>query len=535
MGRPNVGKSTLFNRLTKSRDALVHDKPGLTRDRQFGNAKLDKKEFIVVDTGGFEPVVDSGILHEMAKQTMQAVDEADAIIFVCDGRLGVTGQDKLIAQKLRECRAPVFVAVNKGEGCDKEVFRSEFFELGLSEPRVISAAHGDGVNNLLREVLDTIDFKKFEDRWNPDEASKNSDYDPDSDEFYDVPSDDFMKLGAQKSSGPAPAPTIKEGKRRKPGKENDERDNPVFVVVGRPNVGKSTLINTILGEERVIAFNEAGTTRDSIYIDFERNGQKFTIVDTAGVRKRGKVNEVIEKFSVIKTLQAIESANVVVLVLDATQDVAQQDASLASYAMESGRALVIAVNKWDALNKEEREEFRNFVARKLIYLDFAEIHYISAMKNQKVDDLFKSIRKAYEASLTKMGTPHLNRLLRTAVERQQPPVGAGRIRPKLRYAHQGGMNPPTIIIHGNSLDNVPDSYTRYLTDFFRRAFKLEGSPLKIEYISQENPFEEKGRGEKKGLRRSKLSNRIAKKETKKALKSKIRDAKRDNKVSIKKK
>lgn len=468
VGRPNVGKSTLFNRLTRSKDALVADMPGLTRDRHYGHGRVGDKPYLVVDTGGFEPVVDEGIMFEMAKQTMQAVDEADAVLFLTDGRTGLTAQDKLIANRLRRSRAPLYVAVNKGEGMNRAVVAAEFYELGLGEPAVISSAHGDGVRELIDAIL--ADFPE-------DEAEEQS-------------------------------------------------NHPRFAIIGRPNVGKSTLVNALLGEERVITFDEAGTTRDSIHIDFERDGQPYTVIDTAGVRRRGKVSEAIEKFSVIKTLQAIEDANVVVLVLDAAQDIAEQDATLAGFALEAGRALVIAINKWDSVNAERREELKRDIARKLYFLDFARFHYISALKARGIDGLFASIQAAYRAAMSKMPTPKITRVLQSAIERQAPPR-KGLIRPKMRYAHQGGMNPPIIVIHGNALQHVPEAYTRYLTQTFRKAFELEGTPLRIQYQSSENPFAEKEKTAKKPPRRAVLSNRIAKKEEKKQLK-------RKRKVSVKK-
>ena len=461
VGRPNVGKSTLFNRLTKTRDALVADIPGLTRDRSYGHGRVGDKPYLVVDTGGFEPVVDSGILYEMAKQSLQAVDEADAVLFLLDGRTGLTAQDKLIANRLRQCNAPVFVAVNKCEGMDKNIAAAEFFELGLSEPAIISAAHGDGVRALIDEILQSF----------PDEETE------------------------------------------------DETQYPRFAIIGRPNVGKSTLVNALLGEERVIAFDEAGTTRDSIYIDFERNGQKFTVIDTAGVRRRGKVSETVEKFSVIKTMQAIENANVAVLVLDAAQDIADQDANIAGFALEAGRALVLAVNKWDSVSQERRDEIKKDLARKLHFLGFAKLHYISALKSTGINGLLSSVQAAYQAAMIKMPTPKITRVLQTAIERQAPPR-AGLVRPKMRYAHQGGSNPPIIVIHGNALQHISDAYTRYLTQSFRKAFNLEGTPLRIEYRSSDNPFLEKEKTTKKPPRRAVLSNRIAKKEEKKVLRNK---------------
>ena len=476
VGRPNVGKSTLFNRLTRTKDALVHDLPGLTRDRHYGHGRLGSKPYLIIDTGGFEPVVDSGILHEMAKQTLQAVDEADAVVFLVDARTGLTPQDKIIADRLRQSPRPVYLAVNKGEGGRHDVLAAEFYELALGEPHVISGAHGDGVYHLIEKVLEHF-------------------------------------------------PDAKE--------ESNEVKHPVFAVIGRPNVGKSTLVNAILGEERVIAFDMAGTTRDSIHIDFEREGKPFTIIDTAGVRRRGKVDEAVEKFSVIKAMQAVEAANVAVLVLDAQQDIADQDATIAGFALEAGRALVIAVNKWDDISEERRNDIKRDIARKLYFLDFAKFHYISALKERGIDGLFDSIQAAYDAAFIKMPTPKITRVLQSAIERQQP-ARAGLVRPKMRYAHQGGMNPPVIVIHGNSLQHIPDSYTRYLTQTFRKAFNLQGTPLRIQYNVGENPYEEETvKPKKQPPRRVALSNRIAKREERKEDKQRVKKLKK-RQVSVKK-
>jgi GTP-binding protein len=430
VGRPNVGKSTLFNRLTRSRDALVADQPGLTRDRHYGHGRVGGKPYLVIDTGGFEPVVDEGILFEMAKQTLQAVDEADAVVFLVDGRVGITPQDKIIANRLRQLNRPVFLVVNKAEGVSHALAGAEFHELALGMPLAISAAHGDGVNELMESVLEPF----------PDEV------------------------------------------------EEAASKHPKFAIIGRPNVGKSTLVNAILGEERVIAFDHPGTTRDSIYIDFERAGHTYTIIDTAGVRRRTKINEAVEKFSVIKTLKAIEDANVAVLVLDAQLDISEHDATIAGFALEAGRALVVAVNKWDDLGVDKKEQIKRDILRKLGFLEFAKFHYISALEGRGVADLFASIDEAYQAAMAKLSTPKLTRVLQVALERQAPPRG-GQARPKMRYAHQGGMNPPIIVVHGNSLGNIPDSYTRYLEHTFRKVFKLQGTPLRVQYKTSENPYD----------------------------------------------
>ena len=433
VGRPNVGKSTLFNRLTRSRDAIVADLPGLTRDRHYGHGKLGKKPYLVVDTGGFEPLVKEGILHEMARQTEQAIAEADAIIFVVDGRTGLTPHDKEIANKLRRIDRPVFVAVNKAEGMNSGMVEADFHELGLGEPNAISAAHGEGVRGLVEMALASFP-------------------EPEEEE--------------------APSSAIR------------------VAIVGRPNVGKSTMINTLLGEERVIAFDAPGTTRDSIEIDFERKGRQYVLIDTAGMRKRGKVFESIEKFSVVKTLQAIEDANVAILMVDAQADVSDQDAHIADFIVQSGRALVVAVNKWDGMDSYKREQIRQTLQRKLKFLDFAKFHFVSARENIGLEAIFRSVDAAYAAAMAKLSTPRLARVLADAVARQAPPKH-GLFRPKPRYAHQGGSNPPIIVVHGNAVDHITDSYRRYLEHTFREAFKLQGTPLRIQFVTSKNPFADK--------------------------------------------
>ena len=430
VGRPNVGKSTLFNRLTKTRDALVADQPGLTRDRHYGHGKLGSKPYLVVDTGGFEPLAKDGIMHEMARQTEQAIAEADAVIFLVDGRTGVTALDKEIANKLRKIERPVIVAVNKAEGMDRGVVVADFHELGLGDPVAISATHGEGVRHLVEHVLE--DWPEAEETESPDSALR-------------------------------------------------------VAIVGRPNVGKSAMINALLGEERVIAFDQPGTTRDAIHIDFERGGKPYTLIDTAGLRRKGKVFEGIEKFSVIKTLQAIEDAQVVILVLDARQDISDQDAHIAGFILESGRALVVAVNKWDGLDAYRRERIKEALEAKLKFLEFASFHYVSALKGQGLATVFRSVDAAYKAATATLTTPRLTRALIEAVSRQSPPR-SGLFRPKLRYAHQGGRNPPLIVIHGNALDKIPDAYRRYLEHSFREVFRLQGTPLRIQFNTSENPF-----------------------------------------------
>lgn len=434
VGRPNVGKSTLFNRLTKSRDAIVADFAGLTRDRHYGNGKQGKYEYIVIDTGGFEPDAASGIYREMAKQTQQAVAEADVVIFVVDARAGVSAQDHDISNYLRRLGKPCLLVANKAEGMLEGVQLSEFYELGLGEVYGISAAHGQGIRSLVELAFGLLHLPE------PDEDEESSD----------------------KS-------TIK------------------LAVAGRPNVGKSTLINTWLGEERLVAFDLPGTTRDAISVPFERNGQKFELIDTAGLRRKGKVFEAIEKFSVVKTLQAIESANVVLLLLDATQGVTDQDAHIAGYVLESGRAVVVAVNKWDAIDDYQKQLLERSIETRLAFLKFASLHFISAKKRQGLGPVWTSIVQAHKAAMCKMSTPVLTRLLLEAVQFQSP-KRAGMFRPKLRYAHQGGMNPPVIVIHGNSLEHVTEAYKRFLEGRFRKEFDLVGTPLRIEMKTSHNPF-----------------------------------------------
>ncbi len=437
VGRPNVGKSTLFNRLTKTRDAIVADFAGLTRDRHYGNGKLGPHEYIVIDTGGFEPDALSGIYKEMAKQTRQAVAEADVVIFVVDARAGISAQDHDIAKYLRKLGKPVVLTANKSEGLPEGSQVAEFFELGLGEMLAVSASHGQGMRTLVDKALAPLKL-------------------PDPDEEGEAQDASVIRLA----------------------------------VAGRPNVGKSTLINTWLGEERLVAFDLPGTTRDAISVPFERAGQKFELIDTAGLRRKGKVFEAIEKFSVVKTLQAIEGANVALLLLDATQGVTDQDAHIAGYILESGRAVVLAINKWDAVDSYQRELLERSVETRLGFLKFAAIHHISAIKRQGLGPVWKSIAQAHASANRKMSTPVLTRLLMEAVQFQQP-QRTGMFRPKLRYAHQGGMNPPIIIIHGNSLEHVTEAYKRYLEGRFRKEFDLVGTPMRIQLKSSHNPFTDK--------------------------------------------
>lgn len=425
----------MFNRLTRSRDALVADLPGLTRDRHYGEGRIGERPFLVIDTGGFEPVAKEGIVHQMALQTKQAVAEADVVVFIVDGRQGLTPHDKTITDFLRKSGRKVMLVVNKAEGMKYTSVVADFYELGMGDPYVISAAHGDGVHDLVAEAIDAA--------------------------FAQRPADEEELEPAERG--------IK------------------IAIVGRPNVGKSTLVNTLIGEQRVIAFDMPGTTRDSIEIPFERDGKHYTLIDTAGIRRRGKVFEAIEKFSVVKTLQSISEAHVVILLLDAQQDISEQDAHIAGFILESGRALVIAVNKWDGLRPDQRDEIKIDLDRKLDFLSFAKTHFISALKATGIGPLMKSVDAAYAAATADLSTPRLTRALIEAIEKQEP-KRKGSSRPKMRYAHQGGRNPPIIVIHGNALEAITEPYKRYLEKHFRDTFNLVGTPLRIELRTGKNPF-----------------------------------------------
>jgi GTP-binding protein len=445
VGRPNVGKSTLFNRLTRSRAALVADFAGLTRDRHYGEGRVGDIPFIAVDTGGFEPVAKAGIMHHMAKQTEQAIAESDVVIFLVDARSGLNAHDQEIAVMLRKSGQKVLLCVNKAEGMSHNAAVAEFHELGLGQPHAISASHGDGVTNLIEQALEPF-------------------------------------------APPPPLVSDDADAEQAPPELVDARDHRIkLAIVGRPNVGKSTLINTLVGENRVIAFDLPGTTRDAIEVEFERDDRRYTLIDTAGLRRRGKVFEAVEKFSVIKTLQAIEACNVVLLLLDAQQEISDQDAHIAGFILESGRALVVAINKWDNADADRRERVKREFDRKLRFLSFAKLHTISALRGQGVNAVMRSVNAAHGAAFAKLSTPKLTRVLQDAVE-QQPPPRKGIFRPKMRYAHQGGQNPPRIIVHGNALDAIADPYRRYLESRFRDAFELAGTPLRIEFKSSHNPY-----------------------------------------------
>lgn len=436
VGRPNVGKSTLFNRLTKSRDALVADLPGLTRDRKYGEGRMGEKDYIVVDTGGITGD-ERGIDYEMAKQSLQAVDEADIVLFIVDGRAGLNPDDERLADYLRRTEKECFLVVNKTDGIDPDIAMSEFHTLGLGAPTPIAAAHGRGVNALIEYVLQLVP---------------------------EVEVDEALEQQIDKS--------VK------------------IAIVGRPNVGKSTLVNRMLGEDRVVVFDQAGTTRDSVYIPYEREGRDYTLIDTAGVRRRKNIKEAVEKFSIVKTLQAVQDANVVVVVIDARDGVTDQDLSMLSFVMDSGRALVITLNKWDGMTGEQKENVRNQIRRKLEFAGFARMHFISALHGSGVGDLYGSIDEAYDCAMQKWSTNSLTRLLEDMVADHQPPMVGGR-RIKLRYAHQGGSNPPIIVVHGNKTDDLPGSYKRYLENKFVSVLGIKGTPVRFEFRTGENPFEGK--------------------------------------------
>ncbi|MDG6894606.1 ribosome biogenesis GTPase Der [Volucribacter amazonae] len=475
VGRPNVGKSTLFNRLTRTRDALVADFPGLTRDRKYGQAHIAGYDFIVIDTGGIDGS-EQGVEEKMAEQSLLAIEEADVVLFLVDARAGLTSADIGIAQYLRQRQQKKTVLVaNKTDGIDADSHCAEFYQLALGEVVQIAASQGRGVNQLMENVLAPL----FEQQAQPTQSAvqneENFELASQQDEWeqeFDFHNEEDSQLLDQVLADEY---------------QHDENKNIKIAIVGRPNVGKSTLTNRILGEDRVVVYDMPGTTRDSIYIPMERDGQQYTLIDTAGVRKRGKVTLTVEKFSVIKTLQAIQDANVVLLTIDAREGISDQDLSLLGFILNAGRSLVIVVNKWDGLDQDIKDQVKSELDRRLDFIDFARIHFISALHGSGVGNLFESIQEAYACATQKMTTSMLTRILQMATDEHQPPMVSGR-RIKLKYAHPGGYNPPIIVVHGNQIERLPDSYKRYLTNYYRRSLKIIGSPIRLLLQEGSNPF-----------------------------------------------
>lgn len=456
VGRANVGKSTLFNRLTRTRDALVADFPGLTRDRKYGSVNFEGMEFIVVDTGGIDGN-EQGIEVEMADQSLKAIDEADVVLFMVDARAGSTVGDQAIAEHIRRVRKPVFLVANKTDGLDADTAVADFYSLGIGEVYPIAAAHGRGVSSLLQHAL--LPFLQAK----QDAALANGEAAPELD-----------LTSVSEEEADAEAARLRS-------------EHIKLAIVGRPNVGKSTLTNRILGEERVVVFDMPGTTRDSVYIPMKRNERDYTLIDTAGVRRRGKIDDMVEKFSVVKTLQAIEDANVVILVVDARQGISDQDLSILGFVLNAGRSLVLAVNKWDGLNDSVKDEIKRELDRRLGFIDFARLHFISALHGSGVGNLFESVEEAFDSATKRVSTSLLTRIMKMAQEDHQPPMVSGR-RVKLKYAHAGGYNPPIVVIHGNQVKDLPDSYKRYLMNYYRKALQMMGTPIRIEFREGENPF-----------------------------------------------
>ncbi|WP_387465833.1 ribosome biogenesis GTPase Der [Photorhabdus sp. RM323S] len=465
VGRPNVGKSTLFNRLTRTRDALVADFPGLTRDRKYGRAEVEGQEFIIIDTGGIDGTED-GVETHMAAQSLMAIEEADIVLFMVDARAGLMPADHAIAKHLRSREKATFLVANKTDGIDIDTSVAEFYSLGLGDIYSIAASHGRGVTQLIERALLPFSGKDKEEEVELTEEEANAAYWAEQErneaEMVEEEEEDFDPLTLPLK----------------------------LAIVGRPNVGKSTLTNRILGEQRVVVYDMPGTTRDSIYIPMERDGREYILIDTAGVRKRGKVTETVEKFSVIKTLQAIEDANVVLLVIDAREGVSDQDLSLLGFILNSGRSLVIAVNKWDGMSQEDREQVKEMLDYRLGFVDFARVHFISALHGSGVGNLFDSILEAYDCATRRVNTALLTRIMRMAEEDHQPPMIRGR-RVKMKYAHAGGYNPPIVVIHGNQVADLPDAYKRYLMNYFRRSLKVMGTPIRIQFKEGANPFADK--------------------------------------------
>lgn len=464
VGRPNVGKSTLFNRLTRTRDALVADFPGLTRDRKYGQAKLGEHEFIVIDTGGIDGT-EEGVETKMAQQSLAAIDEADVVLFMVDGRAGLTPADIAIANHLRKLEKPSMLVVNKVDGIDADAASADFWQLGVEQMYQIAAAHGRGVGALIDRALNPFAEQMIEEaKGEIEDLTGFEDQEEDKLDYTEEEAEaEFQRL----------------------------QDQPIkLAIIGRPNVGKSTLTNRILGEERVVVYDMPGTTRDSIYIPMERDGREYVLIDTAGVRRRKRINETVEKFSVVKTLKAVEDANVVLLVIDARENISDQDLSLLGFALNAGRSIVIAVNKWDGLDMDVKEHVKKELDRRLGFVDFARIHFISALHGTGVGHLFESVQEAYKSATTRVGTSVLTRIMKMATEDHQPPLVRGR-RVKLKYAHAGGYNPPIVVIHGNQVNELPDSYKRFLMNYFRKSLEIMGTPIRIQFQSSENPFEGK--------------------------------------------
>ncbi|MGF1722590.1 ribosome biogenesis GTPase Der [Vibrio kyushuensis] len=463
VGRPNVGKSTLFNRLTRTRDALVADFPGLTRDRKYGHAKSEEHEFIVIDTGGIDGT-EEGVETKMAAQSLAAIDEADVVLFMVDGRAGLTPSDEAIAKHLRLIEKPSMLVVNKIDGIDGDAACADFWKLGVDDMYQIAAAHGRGVTALIELALNPFaEALKIENG----EITDLTDFEDDDEEQVE-----FTEEEAEE-----------EFKRL--------QDQPIkLAIIGRPNVGKSTLTNRILGEERVVVYDMPGTTRDSIYIPMQRDEREYVLIDTAGVRRRKAINETVEKFSVVKTLKAVEDANVVLLLIDARENISEQDLSLLGFALNAGRSIVIAVNKWDGLDSDVKEHVKKELDRRLGFVDFARIHFISALHGTGVGHLFESVQEAYKSATTRVGTSVLTRIMKMASDDHQPPMVRGR-RVKMKYAHAGGYNPPIVVIHGNQVKELPASYKRYLMNYYRKSLEIMGTPIRIQFQSSENPFEGK--------------------------------------------
>ena len=478
VGRPNVGKSTLFNRLTRTRDALVADFPGLTRDRKYGQAHLAGHDFIVIDTGGIDGT-EEGVEEKMAEQSLLAIEEADIVLFLVDARAGLTSADIGIANYLRQRQNKTTVVVaNKVDGIDADSHCAEFYQLGLGEIAQIAASQGRGIASLMEQVLTPLAEKMAEDAEKTEESAvETTDVSSETTEFDEW--DEDFDFSNEEDTALLDEELAQE--------QTPDNQNIKIAIVGRPNVGKSTLTNRILGEDRVVVYDMPGTTRDSIYIPMERDGQNYTLIDTAGVRKRGKVHLAVEKFSVIKTLQAIQDANVVLLVIDARENISDQDLSLLGFILNAGRSLVIVVNKWDGLDTDVKDRVKSELDRRLDFIDFARVHFISALHGSGVGNLFDSVKEAYECATQKMTTSMLTRILQIAVDEHQPPMIGGR-RVKLKYAHPGGYNPPIIVIHGNQVDKLPDSYKRYLSNHFRRSLKIIGSPIRLQFQEGNNPF-----------------------------------------------